>query len=269
MPTTILITGASAGIGRSLAQMLASKDNCRVYAASRNAATEGANSNIIPLTLDVNSAESVQKAVQQIISENAVLDALVCNAGNGIAGAAEEMTLEEVRYQMETNFFGAVRVIQEVLPLFRSQGFGKIIVTASVAGVVPIPFQSVYSASKAAVMAFVEAVSLEVKPFGIDCCCVLPGDTKTGFTAARRFCAKARLPLSPYRERFNKSISKMEKDEQNGVPPEKVARAIARQLRRKKMQLRVPVGWDYRLICYAFGLLPSRLKMWIVGLLYG
>jgi short-subunit dehydrogenase len=271
MAKTVIITGASAGIGLSVAQTIDNED-FNVYAASRSGNFSKGNlkfpENFFPLKMDVNDAESVKVATQKILDERGTIDAVVCNAGNGIAGAVEDMTLDEVRYQMETNFFGTVRVIQELLPIFRRQHFGKIIVTASVAGVVPIPFQSVYSASKAAIMIFVDALALELKPYNVQCCCVLPGDTKTNFTAARVLSEKAKSGASPYTARFEKSIAKMAKDEQNGVLPQAVAKIIVNQLHKKRMKSRVVVGWDYKLICWAFGVLPARLKMWIVGLLY-
>jgi short-subunit dehydrogenase len=269
MKKIIIVTGASAGIGLSLVQMLEKQENCKIYAASRSGKFSSNSQKIVPLKMDVNNAESVNAAAQKILDENGKIDVLVCNAGNGIAGAVEDMTLDEVRYQMETNFFGTVRVIQAFLPVFRSQNYGKIIVTTSVAGIVPIPFQSVYSASKAAIMTAIDALSLELKPYKVQCCCVLPGDTKTNFTAARVFAEKAKSDTSPYKIRFEKSIMKMEKDEQNGVPPEKVAKIIVNQLNKRRMKLRVAVGWDYKLICWAFSILPARLKMWAVGLLYG
>lgn len=267
MQKTILITGASTGIGLALAEMLQTADY-KIYAASRSGNFPYENKNIFPIKLDVNDQNSVSAAVEKILSENEKIDVLVCNAGNGIAGATEDMTLEEVRYQMETNFFGTVRTIQNFLPQFRKQNYGKIIITASVAGVVPIPFQSVYSASKAAIMMMADAMSLELKPYNIQICSILPGDTKTNFTSARLHAQNSKEENSPYKKRFEKSIAKMEMDEQNGMPPQTIARSIIKQIERKKMRLKVVPRLDYKLICWAFGILPARLKMWIVGLLY-
>ncbi|MDR2824745.1 MAG: SDR family oxidoreductase [Prevotellaceae bacterium] len=268
MQKTVLITGASAGIGLALAQMLQNA-YYKVYATSRSGDTAEVNNAFTTLKLDINNDESIENAARKILSENAKIDVLVCNAGNGIAGAVEDMTLDELRYQMETNFFGTTRVIQHFLPIFRKQGEGKIVITTSVAAIVPIPFQSAYSASKAAIMIFADALSLELKPYNIQICCVLPGDTKTNFTATRKIVEGAKSENSTYRKRFEKSIGKMERDEQNGMPPEKVASAIFKQIKKKKMHLRVIPGIDYKLICWAFGVLPTRVKLWVVGLLYG
>ena len=267
MGKIIVITGASAGIGLSLAKMLDNGEN-KIYAASRKGETGFVGKNIEPVSLDVNNEQSLNAFAAKIADENGRVDVLVCNAGNGIGGSVEDMKMDEIRYQMETNFFGAVNTIKAFLPLMRRQNFGKIIVTGSVAGVVPIPFQSVYSASKAAVMTFTDALSLELKPYNIQCCCILPGDTKTNFTAARKIAANAENTASPYLEKFKNSIAKMEKDEQNGAPPEKVAQQIVNQINKKTMKKRVVPGLDYKLICWAFGWLPQRLKLWIVGMLY-
>ncbi|MDR1653046.1 MAG: SDR family oxidoreductase [Prevotellaceae bacterium] len=258
MQKTVLITGASAGIGLALYGMLHNA-GYKVYAASRSGS----------FPMDINDDASVNVAAEKIVAESTTLDILVCSAGNGIAGAVEDMTLDEVRYQMETNFFGTVRTIQSFLPVFRRQGYGKIIVISSVAGLVPIPFQSVYSASKAAITIFCDALALELKPYNIQVCSVLPGDTKTNFTAARRIAANAQSPSSAYKIRFEKSIGKMERDEQSGMSPEEVAKTVLRQIRRKRMCLHAVPGTCYKLICGAFRFLPARLKMWIVGLMYG
>lgn len=272
MSKVILITGGSTGIGLALAHQLSELDY-RIYAASRSGKFPlekvSHPERIIPIKMDVNNDESVKNVIQQICEENITFDAVVCNAGNGMAGSIEDMTLDEVRYQMETNFFGAVRTIQACLPVFRSQNYGRIMVTTSVAGVVPIPYQTTYSASKAAMNTFVEGLSLEVKPYNIQCCCVLPGDTLTDFTSARKFSVNAEKETSPYRKRFTKSIGKMAKDEQTGMSPYVVSKSMVKQLTKKRMKLRVIPGLSYRLICWAFGWLPMRFKIWVVGLLYG
>lgn len=267
MQKIVLITGASAGIGVALAKMLQNADY-KIYATSRSGYFPNEYKNIFPIKLDINNEQSVSATFEKISSENEKIDVLICNAGNGMAGAVEDMTLEDVRYQMETNFFGTVRIIQKFLPVFRKQKYGKIIITSSVAGVVPIPFQSAYSASKAAIMLLADAMSLELKPYNIQICNVLPGDTKTNFTTTRLFAKKSKSNDSPYKARFEKSILKMEQDEQNGMSPEIIARAIVKQIERKKMRQRVVPRFDYKLICWAFGFFPVRLKMWIVGLLY-
>lgn len=191
---------------------------------------------------------------------------MICNAGNGIAGAVEDTSIEEARYQFETCYFGAVRTIDACLPIFRQQGYGKIITVTSVAAFIPIPFQAFYSSVKAALLMLTKALSLEVKPFGIQCCSVQPGDTKTGFTSARKYTAKAYD--GAYTETMKRSVAKMEKDEQNGMPASKIAKAIYKQLKARKMRLNVTPRFDYRAIEILSKLLPTRVIMWLVGKLY-
>ena len=109
---------------------------------------------------------------------------------------------------------------------------------------------------------------MEIKSFGIQCCAVLPGDTRTGFTSARRFTDRSQRPDSPYASRFEKSIGKMERDERNGMSPSFIARAIVRQLARRHMKPTVVPGLPYKLICLALRIVPNRLKLWIVGKMY-
>lgn len=268
----VLITGASAGIGLSAALQLMNK-GARVYAASRRGGTPQKATNgpgeLIHVKMDVNKEEEVAAVVQQIITENKRLDAVICNAGNGIAGSIEDTSAEETRYQLETNFFGAVKTIQSCIPVFRAQGYGKIIATSSVAGIVPIPFQAFYSAGKAALLTFMQALAIELKPFGIQCCTVLPGDTKTEFTAARKYTDKSQLPESAYYAKMSASVKKMEHDEQNGMKADVVAGAMVKQVYSKRMKPQVVPGLQYQVICLLFRWLPVRTSLWVVGLLYG
>jgi NAD(P)-dependent dehydrogenase (short-subunit alcohol dehydrogenase family) len=278
----ILLTGGSAGIGKAAASLLASRGHT-VYSASRTGggARQDENSpkhnsvtvsrtagQIISIKTDVNREEELEAAVAKIIAEQHRIDAVICNAVNGIAGAVEDISIDEARYQFETCFFGVLKTVKAVLPHFRRQGCGKIIVISSVAGIVPIPFQTLYSSVKSALITFVQALSLEVKPFGIQCCAILPGDTKTAFTASRKYAEKAALQSSPYFKRMKKSVGRMERDEQNGMPPQVIARSIARQIGRQKMKLAVTPALRYKLICWLFVRLPPRFRMWITVLLY-
>lgn len=262
--SVVLLTGGSSGIGAAAASMLAAR-GIKVYAASRSGKApeqEG----IVPVSMDVNDQEAIDKTVKSIYEAEGKLDAVVCNAGNGIAGAVEDTSVEEIRYQFETCFYGAVRVIDACLPIFRQQGFGKIITVTSVAGFIPIPFQAFYSSVKAALLMLTKALSLEVKPFGIQCCSILPGDTKTGFTSARKYTAKAES--GAYAHVMKRSIAKMEKDEQNGMPPERIARAICKQLSARRMKATVTPRFDYRTIEILSKLLPTRWVLSLVGKLY-
>jgi len=210
----VLITGASTGIGLSAALQLMNM-GVRVYAASRRGGdtkkAENMGGELINVKMDVNNEAEIASVVAQILKENSRLDAVICNAGNGIGGSIEDTSEEEMRYQMETNFFGAVKTIQACIPVFRAQGYGKILTTSSVAAIVPIPFQAFYSAGKAALLIFMQALAIELKPFGIQCCTVLPGDTKTDFTSARKYTVASQLTDSVYYQTMKTSVGKMEK----------------------------------------------------------
>ena len=268
----ILLTGGSAGIGLATAVLLMNK-GYRVYSGSRRGGGEAqkaatGDGEIIPLKLDVNNEESIKAAIKQIISENGELYALISNAGNGIAGAIEDTSTEETNYQMETNFFGSVKVIQSCLPVFRNQGYGKIIATTSVAAVIPIPFQAFYSAGKAALQIMMEALAMEVKPFGIQCCTILPGDTKTDFTSSRKYTVASQDEKSVYSKRMKVGVEKMEHDEQNGMKPESIAREIVKQIDRKEMKSRVIPGFQYKAICAVSDLLPNTLRLKLINMVY-
>ena len=268
---TILLTGGSAGIGLATAQLLMKK-GYRVYSGSRRGGGEAqiseAGGEIIPLTLDVNDEASVKIAIQKIVSQNGELYALINNAGNGLAGAIEDTSSEEAKEQLETNFFGSLKVIQACLPVFRSQGHGKIIVTTSVAGVIPIPFQAFYSAGKAALHIMTEALDIEVKHFGIQCCTVLPGDTKTDFTHSRKFTSASENENSVYNKRMKVGVKKMEHDEQHGMKPEAIAREIVKQVERKKMKSRVIPGFQYKAICVLSDLFPNSWRLKLINMVY-
>ena len=268
----VLITGASAGIGLAAAVQLMNK-GVKVYAASRRGGVPQKAANgpgeIIHVKMDVNNEAEITSVVSQIVKENKKLDALICNAGNGIAGSVEDTSSEEVQYQFDTNFFGAVKTINTCIPVFRSQGYGKILTTSSVAAIIPIPFQAFYSAGKSALLIFMQALAVELKPFGIQCCSVLPGDTKTSFTSARKYTLKSQSLDSVYAKTMKTSVGKMEKEEQNGMDANDVASRMVQQIMNKKMKVIVVPGLQYQFICFLYPKLPAKMQLWLVGLLYG
>lgn len=268
----VLITGASSGIGKAAAELLMQK-GAKVYGASRRGGEHLTDQNskgeIISISVDINDEEQMKAAVKRIVDENGRLDVLVSNAGNGIAGAVEDCNSDEVKYQFETCYFGTVKTIQACLPYFRQQKSGKIISISSVAGVIPIPYQAFYSSVKAALLIFMDALAIELKPFGIQCATVLPGDTKTGFTAARKFSIASQNENSPYYQRMKKSVGRMEKDEQNGVSPSFVGKIIAKQAYSRKMHTFYVTGLSYQLICHLYHVLPTRFRIWFISKIYG
>lgn len=272
MKKIILLTGASAGIGKATAELLM-KQGCIVYGASRSGGEqqndEVSKGKIIPIIMDVNNENDIQKTINQIIENYGQLDAVIANAGNGISGAVEETSIDEVRYQFETNFFGVVKTIHACLPIFRAQGYGKIITVSSLAGVISIPFQTFYSSVKAALMLYMNGLSIEVKPFGIQCCTILPGDTKTGFTAARKYTIASQNENSIYYKTMKNSVGRMERDEQNGMSAYAVAKPIVKQIMNKRMHNFYVTGILNKFYYHLFHVLPTNLRLWIIAKLYG
>lgn len=267
----VLLTGGSAGIGLELSNLLMKK-GIRVYSASRRL-TEGRKSSsgegeIIPVQMDVNNESDVNSVLDKIISENNRLDAIICNAGNGIAGSVEDTSIEEMRYQFETNFFGAVKTIQACLPIFRKQGHGKIMVTSSLAAIIPIPYQAFYSAGKSALFTFMQALCMEVEPFGIQCCTVLPGNAKTEFTNARKFTKKSSSTESAYKERMDKSLKNMIRDEENGMEAIYIARKMTTQLLKNRMKDVIVPGFGYQILHWIYNILPIRWRLWGISKIY-
>lgn len=223
MGKVILITGASSGFGKATAELLAQNGHT-VYGISRNGVEHPS---VHYLPADVRDRSRIETAVAEIVNREQRIDVLINNAGMGIGGAIELAGEEEVRTQMETNFMGCVNLCQTVLPYMRRQGSGKIINISSIGGLMGLPYQGFYSASKFAIEGLSEALSAEVKRFGIRVSIVEPGDFSTGFTANRKN-SKATMEDPSYGPVFRQSLQLIEKEENGGLNPVKVARKVAR-----------------------------------------
>ncbi len=174
---TVLITGASSGIGEAAAQYFVTQ-GWRVFATARHPEKLGAwsrASQVVPLALDVTNPESVRSAIAETLRESTSLDVLVNNAGVGLAGPLEAITATEMEEHFQTNLFGTVRVIQEVLPVFRKQGHGVIVNVSSVSGRFGVPFLSPYCAGKFAMEGLSESLYYELRPFKIRIKLIEPG----------------------------------------------------------------------------------------------
>jgi NAD(P)-dependent dehydrogenase (short-subunit alcohol dehydrogenase family) len=191
--------------------------------------------------MDVDQDAAVQAGVAGIIERAGRIDALVAAAGWGIAGAAEYTSIADAKAQFETNFWGCVRVVQAVLPHMREQQHGRIVLISSIGGVIGIPFQAYYSASKFALEGFAESLAYEVAPLGIQVTLVQPGNIATEFTANRRRAA-ATPGDGAYAAAMTRAVSVMERDEANGAPAERVAWSVQRVLESSRSPRRVSVG---------------------------
>ncbi len=182
MDKVVLVTGASAGIGRATATNLAAAGWAVVGASRRGTASEGWTG----LVMDVDDDGSVAAGVRSVIDRFGHIDALVTCAGWGLAGAVENTPIADAKAQLETLFWGTVRVVQTVLPAMRANKSGRIVLFSSIGGVIGLPFQAFYSASKFAIEGWGEALAYEVGPFGIKVTLVQPGNFRTDFTENRR-----------------------------------------------------------------------------------
>lgn len=257
----VLVTGASRGIGREAALMLGRK-GYKVYCASRSGQVpEGGGENLIGVKMDVTDAGSVEQAKKQIPD----LQVIIHCAGFGIAGSCEGVGVNGAKSQFDTNFFGVLEVNNVFLPLLRKHLRSLVVVTGSVAGLIAIPFQAHYSCSKYALEAYVEALRLEGKEFGIRACIVEPGDTHTTFTAKRVMLEPAD---SPYYKRCSKSVGKMEHDETNGKSPDTAAKCLVGMLDKKNPPIRCAVGFEYKCFGMLKRLLPGRFVEFLLSKMY-
>ena len=261
----VLVTGASSGFGEITASMLAARGHI-VYGTSRKAAPD--TGGVRMLVMDVTDPESVKKAVGRIIAEQGRIDVLVNNAGVGISGAVELATREEIAWQMNTNFMGVVHACSAVLPFMREAGNGKIVNISSIGGVMAVPFQGFYSASKFAVEGYSEALALEVLPFGIRICLVEPGDFSTNFTANRTI-SDATLTHEAYRKAFARTLGIIEKAERNGARPPKLGSVVCRIVEARRPPFRTKTGpFDQVLFARCKGFLPYSLVQFVLKLFY-
>ena len=262
MDKVVILTGGTSGIGSAVVSQLREK-GCRVYEFSRRPAPEDP----FHTAVDVTDDAAVKAAVDAVVEKEGRVDILVNNAGFGISGAMEFTDPADAHRLMEVNLFGMDNAIRAVLPHMRKAGSGRIVNIGSVAGVFAIPFQAWYSISKAAVRSLTMALYNEVAPYGVQVTSVMPGDIKTGFTAARK---KSAAGDAEYGGRISKSVAKMEKDEQTGMSPEDAAKTIVRvALQKRRVKPYYAIGFSYKLLVLLDSLLPCRLVRWLLYLLYG
>ncbi|MGL2965998.1 SDR family oxidoreductase [Flavobacterium sp. XGLA_31] len=238
MSKVVLITGGSSGIGKAIGEFLFHK-GFMVYGTSRN--PEKITHSIFPLlTVDVRNPESIQQAVAHIISVSKRIDVVINNAGVGITGPLEEIPTQEIKNNFETNFFGPIEVIKAVLPQMREQKSGLIINITSIAGYMGLPYRGVYSASKGALEIVTEAISMEVKNFGIHVVNVAPGDFATNI-AAGRYHAPV-IAGSAYEIPYGNTLKQMDEHVDSGSNPEEMALAIYGIINDSKPKLHYKIG---------------------------
>jgi NAD(P)-dependent dehydrogenase (short-subunit alcohol dehydrogenase family) len=258
-----VITGSSSGIGFETALLLA-RSGFHTYATMRNLEkskniTEIANTEKLPLQvvqLDVNDDISVKNAIDKIVAaaENERIDVLVNNAGYGLFGPLEDISIEEIKAQFETNFFGVIRVTQQVLPVMRKQNSGgsTIVNVSSVGGRIGIPVLSAYQSTKFALEGLSESMSYELEPFGIRVVIIEPGFIRTNIINSSTSAEKALDSKSPYFSLTQKVKNHFKSMMENASsPPEEVAKVILQAITSENPQLRYTVGNDAATIIQA------------------
>lgn len=258
---TLVITGGSSGIGLATVRLFAAK-GWQVFELSRHevALPDG----VQHVCCDVTDEAACREAVAAVLRKTDSIDLLISNAGFGISGAIEFTDTADAKRLFDVNFFGALNITKAVLPTMRAARAGRIIYTSSVAAPLSIPYQAFYSASKAALNDLALALQNEVRSFGISVCCLLPGDVRTGFTAARE---KSIAGCEVY-PNIEKAVSAMERDEEQGLSPDEMARCFWRIAHRRHVRPFYVGGWLYRLFYLLETILPKRLSNRIVGMLY-
>ncbi len=267
-----LITGAARGIGKAIALKYASEGaNIAFTDLVINEAAEETVKELEAFGVKVkayasNAAEfeATQAVVDQVVADFGRIDILVNNAGFGISGAVEDTALDSAKKQLDVNFFGCFLCCKAAVPYLRQSGGGRIINISSMAAVLSIPFQSFYSASKSAINALTLALANEVRPFNITVCALMPGDVKTGFTAAREKSESS----GAYEAVVQKSVATMEHDEQNGMTPRQLAEAVFHLATKKHPKPLSTCGTQYKVFAVLQKALPQRLVNAIVGKIY-
>lgn len=250
MQKVALVTGSSSGIGFETSLALA-RDGYHTYASMRDTKKskpllELAKKESQPISvieLDVDKPDSIKSAIKQIVSEKQRIDVLVNNAGYGIFGCLEDLTIEEIKEQFETNFFSIIRMIQEVAPIMRSQKSGSIVNVSSVAGRIGFPASPAYISSKFALEGLSESLRYELSPFGINVIIIEPGVIKTNFFSSMKM-PKTPKPDSPYRDITQKVVSGVKMMAEMGTEPVEVANTIVKALKEKNPLPRYSVGND-------------------------
>lgn len=253
---SVLITGASSGLGAAMAERMVAR-GWRVFGTSRKPRPDA--DGIEWLVLDVCDDGSVAAALETLFARVDGLDGLVCNAGFGIFGSVEETPLALARSQLETNFFGVLRVLTPVLTHMRERDHGRILLVGSLSGRAPIPFQAHYSASKAAIEALAFSLANEIEPFDVSVHLIEPGDIDTAFNDVMDW--GERPADSPYAERAERCERTIRESLPRSPKPAVVADAVEHALTSKRPKLRYAVGREALLVGVGKRLLSDRLSL--------
>ena len=243
-----MVTGSSSGIGYETALALA-REGYNTYATMRDTKkgnqikeiAKKENLKLEVIELDVDKDETVQAAINKIMKERNRIDVIVNNAGYGLFGCLEDLSMDDLKAQFETNFFGVVRTLQVVIPIMRKQKSGTIVNVSSVAGRIGFPVSPAYISSKFALEGLSESMRYELSPFGINTIIIEPGVIKTNFMSTMK---KSMKPDSAYKDITNKVIMGISMMADMGTPPQEVARTIIKAIKSENPLPRYTVGND-------------------------
>lgn len=258
----VLITGASSGIGLANVKKFIKKGHTVYGIAHNDFSYQGLNY----YKADIRDHEKIGQIVKEIAKKEGKIDILINSAGMGISGAVEDTDLKDAKYMFDVNFFGAVNITQKVIPYMRDNKYGRIGFISSVAGILPIAFQTFYSANKAAITLFCEGLNIELKPFNIRIVNFMPGDINTAFTDNR---VKNITDSKDYGNRIKRSVEQMEKDERSGMSTQYVAKIMYRSLIKKRPPVRKVIGVKYKFFLFLYRIFPIGFVNWVMGKIYG
>jgi NAD(P)-dependent dehydrogenase (short-subunit alcohol dehydrogenase family) len=251
----VLVTGTSSGIGEAICARLGAAGHT-VFAGRLDGPSAAPPRGVTELMLDVRSNESVTAFVESALARGGRIDALVNNAAYGLSGALEETTIGEAEKVLDTNLFGAVRTARAVLPHYRKQGGGRIVMIGSGAGFTAEPFAGWYTVSKFAVEGFAETLWHEVRPFGVRVSLVQPGWCRTNIV---RNAVATTGPVADYDPWRTVCIETATARLEGGMPPDRVARCVQRVLAARRPRLRYRVGADVTSSFWFRRLMPAGL----------
>ena len=256
MEKVAIVTGSSSGIGYETSLALA-RDGFYTFATVRNPKkaekilqiAKKENLNIEIIELDVDDEKSISAAIEKIISKKQRIDVLVNNAGWGLFGSVEDVSMKDFRAQFETNFFGIISIIQKVAPIMRKQGAGVIVNVSSVAGRIGFPGSPAYISSKFALEGLSESIRYELGQFGVKIIIIEPGVIKTNFFSSMKIAEPK--PDSPYKEITEKVIMGIKMMAELGTPPSEVATTILNAIKEENPRPRYIVGNDAQMFLEA------------------
>jgi short-subunit dehydrogenase len=255
MEKTALVIGGSSGIGYATIRLLL-KEGYKVFNGSRRPCIIDEVTNF---TLDVANPETVKASVDEIVAQSGRIDLLVYSAGFSMAAPLEAVDMNDVRYLFDVNFFGFMETVKLMVPIMKHQLGGRIIVISSLGGILPIPYDSYYSASKAALNMLVLGLRNELEKFNILMTCLMPGGTRNDFTFKRKV-----YPLSPDYHDMERAVSKLAEIEQNGELSGCVAKTVIRVVTQKNPPIIMATGLKNKVFHFMSRFLPYKLQSLIV-----